>query len=100
MILSLRYVDPKLSALKNPPEFEFSYCKKRGHQAAHLVSNITQRKQHCYWKNFLHRQFMQTFFPGFSDIIERHLTRNDLRLTLKRRHKLSLRVPEFTVAEI
>ena len=92
------------NAIKNILEFDFHtalFCKKkREHQAAHLMSNITQRKQHCYWKNFLHRQFMQTFFPGFSDIIERHLTRNDLRLTLKRRHKLSLRVPEFTVAEI
>ena len=94
------------NAIKNILELDFHialFCKKkREHQAAHLMSNITQRKHHLlHWKKkFCIDNLCRVFFPGFSDIIERHLTRNDLRLTLKRRHKLSLCVPEFTVAEI
>ena len=58
------------NAIKNILEFDFHialFCKKkREHQAAHLMSNITQRKQHLlYWKKILHRQFMQSFFSWF-----------------------------------
>ena len=45
------------NAIKNISEFDFHialFCKKkREHQAAHLMSNITQRKQHLLLeKNF------------------------------------------------